>query len=310
MVSTQFKSVTSLGESLFSDALETNILAWVNWSLLQVGGFFNERFPSIGTHLRLVSDPDYVDGQVWEGYRKDWVWESGVAGTQQPIPISGAWVNNSFTPVGTGLKVDYQSGRMIFAEPRPLTSQVKTEFTFRQVQLMSADVEWFQELQFDTLDFDKEQVQFQEAASGAWNVLAQNRIQLPAVVIEAVSRVKMIPLQLGNNFREHQQEVLFHVLADKPFWRKQLHDVIVSQWAQQIFLFDKEAVEAADAWPLDWDGTLKANPRTYPALVAAVEEGGFRWKQMMFKDMRSEPQISFPPLYRCTIRATVSVDLP
>jgi hypothetical protein len=308
---TQFKGgVTALGDSLVSDQLEANLVEFFDWGFLQVGGFFSVTFPGAGTNLRMVSDPDYADGQVWEGYRRDWVWESGVPGVgTQPVAVSGVWVNGTFVARGTagsGFHVNYPLGRVVFDSPLPPASRVACEFSFRRVQMATSDAEWFQELQFNTTELDQEnQVQFAEVASGAWNVLAQNRIQLPAIVVEAVNRVRLIPLELGSSARVHQQDVLFHVLSDTPFDRKQLHDIIVAQWDHRIVLFDKNAVDDSDAWPLDMDGTPRDPARTFEDLVR-----DFRWRVMAVVAMQSEPKLSLPPLYRATCRATVELDLP
>lgn len=308
---TQFKSVTSLGESLVSDQLETNIVAFFDWGFLNAEGFVNVTFPSRGTRLRPVSDRDYVAGTVWEGYRQGWVWETGVAGVLQPVAVSGVWVNGTFRPAGSGHHVDYPTGRVVFDAPLPSGSQVALEYSFRRVRMSTADAEWFQDLQFNTLEtLNDPDPQFAQAGSGAWDVLSRNRVQLPTVVVEAVSRVRMTPLEIGDRSRVHQQDVLFHVLADTPFDMKQIHDIVVAQWDHRIVLFDKNAVEDADAWPLDERGTPRPGAMTYPALVAPTGQGGFRWRVCAVAAMRSEPVSSYPPLYRATCRGTMELDLP
>lgn len=304
---TQFKGVTALGDSLISDQLEANLVEFFDYSLLQVGGFFNVTFPGVGTRLRMVNDPDYTDGQVWEGYRRDWVWETGVPVDVQPVAISGVWVNGGFVPLGSGVSVNYPLGRVVFDNPVAPTSNVTMEFSFRRVQMATSDAEWFQELQFNSVDIDlaSNQSQFFQAASGAWNTLAQNRVQLPAIVVEAVSRVRLVPLQIGSKARVHQQDVIFHVLAETPFDRKQLHDLIIEQWDHHLVLFDKNRVDDNDAWPLDENGTPRPGALQYPNLVE-----NFRWRVLAIKEMRSEPQTSMPPLYRATCRGTMEVDLP
>lgn len=311
---TRFKSVTAMGDSLISDQLESNIIAFFDWGFLQAGGFFNVQFPQRGTQLRRVSDPDYSDGQVWEAYRKNWVWETGVpAPGTQPLAVSGVWVNNAFRPLGSGYHIDYPGGRVVFDTALAAGSTVKLEFAFHRVSMQASDTEWFQQLQFNTLDLEDASVrsQFEEVASGAWNVLAQNRVQLPAIVVEAVNRVRLTGLEIGSAARVHEQDVLFHVLAETPFDRKQLHDIIVAQWDHRLQLFDVNAVDDADAWPLDANGSPRPSGEamTYPELVAPPGEGGFRWRVCAITGMRSEPQTSLPPLYRATCRGTFEVDL-
>jgi hypothetical protein len=306
---TEFKSVTAIGDSLISDQLEANLVNFFDWSFLNIGGFFNVQFPGIGTRLRLGADSDYEAGRVWEGYRYGWVWESGVAFQgASPIAISGVYVNGVFRPLASGgYFIDYPAGRIIFDTPLPTNSQVACEFSFRRVRMATADSTWFQELQYHTLELTAEnQAEFVQVGSGAWNVLAKNRIQLPAIVVEAVSRVRLRGLEMGARTRIHEQDVLFHVLSDTPMDKKQLHDIVIAQWDHRLVLFDKNQVDDSDAWGLDYEG----RPRTdvngrYPDLVHT-----FPWKVLAITKMQSEPQDSFPPLYRATCRATVEVDLP
>lgn len=306
-LNTQLKSVTAIGDSLISDQLEANLVSFFDWGLLNIGGFFNVKFPGAGTRLRYGHDDDYEDGRVWEGYRYGWVWESGVAFQgYEPIPISGVWVNGDFLPAGTGYFIDYPAGRVVFDNPLPKNTQVACEFSFRRVRVATSDATWFQELQYNTLELTAEnQAEFVQVGSGAWNVLAKNRIQLPAIVVESVSRVKMVGLEIGSRARVHEQDVIFHVLAETPMDKKQLHDIIIAQWDHRLMLFDKNAVDDADAWGLDSEGRPRNLPARYPDLVS-----GFAWRVLAITNMRSEPQDSFPPLYRATCRATVEVDLP
>ncbi len=307
---TVLRGVTELGFSLVSDQIESNLITFFDWGLLQVGGFFNTTFPAVGSRLRKVNDPDYKPGQIWEGYRQGWVWESGIPGTTyQPISISGVWVNGVFRPNGSGYYINYPLGQVVF--DTPVSGTVAVEHSWRRVKMATADARWFQELEFQTVDFNtSQQAQFAEVASGVWNVLSVNRVQLPAIVVEAVNRVKMTPLQIGSRARIHEQDVLFHILAETPMDRKQLHDLVVNQWEHRLVFFDKNLVEDANAWPLDENGTPKRGARNYPQLVAPTTSGGFGWRVCGVSAMRSEPQESYPPLYRATCRATLSIDLP
>lgn len=305
---TRLKGVASFEDSRISDQLETNLTGFLDWGLLNVGGFFNVTFPAQGTRLRRVSDPDLPAGRVYEAYRQGWVWESGVAAPFRPVAVSGVWVNGTFLPAGSGYTIDYPLGRVVFEDSLPAGAVVQAEYSFRRVRTATSDSEWFQQLQFGT--YVAEDPQFVEVGSGAWNVLAQNRVQLPAVVIEAVNRVRLRGKEVGSEYRVHQQDVLFHVLAETPFDREQLHDMLIEQWHHDIVLFDVNAVSAADAWPLDENGSPRPGAMLYPAMVAPSGEGGFAWRQASFVEAASEPQESYPPLYRATVRMTVEVDLP
>src|SRR5579859_2905287 len=102
---TQLKGVTDIGRPLLTEMLESNISQFFQWGLLNVGNFFQVRIPTSGAYggdfsrLRLGDDPNFPAGQVWEGVRKDWVWESGLNYAVQPIQISGVYVNGSYYPL-------------------------------------------------------------------------------------------------------------------------------------------------------------------------------------------------------------------
>lgn len=308
---TQFKSVATINDSLISDQLEANIIAYFDWGFLQAEGFVNVTFPQLGTNLRLVSDPDFNGGQVYESFRQGWIWESGVSVNEVPVAVSGVWVNSVFRPIGSGYHIDYPGGRVVFDTSLASGSSVMAEFSYRRVKMATADAQWFQDLQFNSSVLNAvEYSQFEQVASGAWNVLSQNRIQLPAIVVESVQRVRLTGLEIGSKARVQEQDILFHVLTETPFDRKQLHDIIIAQWDARLQLFDKNAVEDANAWPLDWGGTPVSGAMTYPQMVAATGDGGFRWRTCAITGMRSEPQTSFPPLYRATCRGIFEVDMP
>jgi hypothetical protein len=316
---TRLKNVQNYGDCQVSDQLESNLISHVQWGLLGIGAFDTVRRNQTGplggdeSRLRLVSDPRYSTGMVWEGFRQDWVYESGVEYAIQPVAISGVYVNGAFVPAAsTGTyahHIDYPRGRVVFDNPLPSTTTVQCEYSYRKVRLTSADEPWWQEVQLDSLRIDDPA--FLQAASGAWNILAENRIQLPAIVVESVMRVgRLEPFQIGNTSRVHRQDVCFHVLTESPFDRKQLHDILVEQWQQRFYLYDKNAVLAADAFPLTGDGQLRPGASGYPALVEDPSQGGYRWRVCEWHGVRSEERDTLPPLYGVTVRATFEIDLP
>ena len=101
-ISTTFQHVSQVGDTLLNCELESNLKSYLDWGMLGIGGWFNVNIPTSGAwggtfdQLRVVDDPSYTLGQVWETARKDWVWETGVAYTGgSPIDISGVYVNST-----------------------------------------------------------------------------------------------------------------------------------------------------------------------------------------------------------------------
>lgn len=316
---TQLKGgITHVGQPLLSDNLEANFWTYLNWAFLGIGNFFNVQIPrSPGAYggnlyqLGPASDRNYADGQVWQGARKDWVWETGVDYPTQPIRVSGVFVDGGFHPA-TGVgpyahRVDYPNGRVVFDAPIPTSSVVTCEHSPRWYQFYTADAAWWQQIQTDSFRVDDPQ--FAHAGSGAWDVLGANRIQLPAVVVEAVPNVSRAPLELGSHAAVVRQEVRFHVLGEDRAQMKFAHDAIVSQQEKVLRSFDKDKMYAQDAYPLDADGSPKPSGLMYPDLVA--DASPYLWRQVRIKDTKSleMPRIG-ETLHYAMVRATVEVDMP
>ncbi len=101
----KFKNVNELSEALVSDQLESALQAWLSWGLLSVGGFSNVATGTANPYggppfstLKVVNDPRFSAGRVWQGPRSQWVWESGLSYHHQPVAISGVSVNGNFIP--------------------------------------------------------------------------------------------------------------------------------------------------------------------------------------------------------------------
>ena len=316
-MSIKFHGVTNYGDSLTSDLLETSVHMFMQNGFLCAGAFTNIYVPTgvyptgVGSHslpsykMRLSRDPRYANGSVWEGARSDWVWESGVEYTHQPISISGIYVNTSFIPKNTsgpsGYKINYPEGKIIFNSPIATTSTVKCEHSYRNVKIVSADIPWFQTIQYDSFRVDD--VQFSSKGSGAWDVLSLNRIQLPAIVLETLPSVSMTPYEIGAINRVHKQDILMHVFAETPWDRRQVHDVIINQWEKRFWGIDKTKLLADQKYPLTYDGQIAPSGLNYGDITT-----DYQWKLISFDKIRSQEQFAAPPMYRSSIRVTFSID--
>lgn len=311
----KFRGVTEVGNALLSDQLETNLYAWLNHCLLQTGAFFNITIPPSGYsypysapqhRLRPVDDPNYDAGQVWEGFRKDWVWETGVDYRIQPIRVSGVYVQGDFYPLAeTGVyahHVEYPLGRVVFDSAIPATSVVTCEFSPRLYQVYTADTPFWQEFQTDS--FRADDPTYLLAGSGNWGILGANRVQLPAVVIEADFRTDRYPYEIGAESQIVKQDVLFHVFAETRTDAKRLHDALTYQKDKTIRSFDVNAVPVGAA-PLDENGTPGASGFMYPDLV-----DNFGWRLFNVVGVRSSPEPRTGRLFRANVRWTVEVDSP
>jgi hypothetical protein len=317
---TQFRGgITDIGRSLISDQLQTNLCSWCSWAMLGIGGFYNVTIPSSGSYggnparLRLVEEPNYDRGQVWEGFRQDWVWETGVEWATQPIRVSGVYVDGNFQPV-TGVgpyahHVNYPLGRVIFDTAINPSAVVTAEFSHRFCSFSPADVPWWREVQQNSFRVDDNH--FLQEGSGAWSVLAQNRVQLPAVVVDAVPRVSFQGLALGGG-TIRRQDVTFQILTESPWAMHQLTDILTYQWQKRLTLFDANKMADASGLPLDYDGSPATGTQMYPDWIKPTDQGGFGWEQLRVVDIQGTPQPMPPgsPLHWTTVRWTIEVDLP
>lgn len=309
----------ALGDYFLLNNLEVNLEQWLNWSLLQMGNWFDVDYSVGGTNtafpktadparLRLVDDPNYTDGQVWAGFRKDWVWETGV---DYVSPVDSLTYNPNTVSVyvddvlqnSSDYAVNYRLGRVIFNTAISTTSVVRAEYAFRWVQTYTMkDARWFRELQFGSFRGDDSHFLQADSEGGGWSINGQHRVQLPAIVVEAVPRGTSQGYELGNGSLVIDQDVLFHVVAEDSFIRNNLVDALRVQKDKTIVLFDTDAIISADDWPLDSNGDI-ANSNVYPDLVTS-----HTYKKCWFHDaVLSEVEAIHPDLYEGTVRGTLQV---
>ncbi len=312
---TQFNGVTEYGQTLLASHLEQNLKVFMDWSFLGIGAWTNVNIPNTGAFggsfstLRRVDDPSYTDGQVWESARQDWVYETGVeytAGT--PNVLTGVFVNSVSYATGDstfGHHYNYGLGRVVFDSAIATTSVVELNHSYRNVHVHRADTApWWDELQYGSLRPDDSH--FGQTGSGDWSILANHRVQLPAVIIEIVPRRDFEGYQLGDLTQWVNQDALLHVLAQSRWERNQLLDILSFQNDKTIWLFDSNLIAADTGFPLDFRGMLLPNPNMYPHFVQVGSK--YRWKKCQFIDTRiSEVRTMNPRLHEGTVRTTLRV---
>jgi len=314
----KFIKVDHVGENLLINQMESTLKTYLDWGLLSVGGWTNITTPSAGAYggsfdtLRPVSDPAYTDGQVWESARKDWVWETGMDysgvlsnGTTtgvEPVTVTGVSING--TTYGTGDATyahhyNYPLGRVVLDTAISTSSTVKAEYSYRNVQVYIADqAPWWDEFQQNSLRVDDPT--YSVAGSGNWSILSNNRVQLPAIIVEAVPRRTFTPYEMGALSQFVYQDVLFHIIADTRWWRNNLVDIISLQKDTTIMMYDNNTVAQSGAYPLDFRGMLVDSSKTYPCLAE-----DYKYKSMrFFNAIVTEMQTINSRLYQGTVRAT------
>lgn len=307
-----FKHVSNIGDTRLMNALEVNLKVFTDWALLRIGAFYNVVLPTSGWYggdfsvLKPVHEKTFTDGQIWQGIRKDWVWESGVNySLGSPVRITGVIINNTGYPSGHatyGHYVDYPRGRVVFNSGISTNSTVRMSYSYRYAQVFIADnAPWLKEIQYRS--FRPDDSQWGVLNSGTWNMPVDSRIQLPAIVIEAVPRRTSTPYEIGAASLNVYQDVLFHVLAENRWDRNQLIDILADQKDFSLELFDVMRAINSGVLPLNQDGSL-INPSTNYITLCS----GYRWNSCRFTETyTSEVETIHPTLHAGIVRLTCHV---
>jgi len=269
---TSFHNVGGINEKNSISLLEDNIKSFLDWSFVEIGGFVNVDIPteavSTGSFHRLkpVGDPART-ATLWEGIRKDWVYESGVEyESHSPTIISGVYLNDTFLPAPTGsgnygYNINYPLGRVVFNNNVSSSSKVELEYSYRYVQTYKANESvWWKEVQGETYNPSNYK------PSGDYSITANHRVQPPAVIVETVPRTEMIPYELGTTKNIIIQDVFLHVFTENPTHRNTIMDVLLNQKDKVLLLYDIDNVVKNHLYPLDRYGNINPSGLNYPTL--------------------------------------------
>ena len=294
------------GYENIANNLEANLKAYYDWGLLSIGAWVDVDIPQSGLYgadfsqLRMVTDPNYTDGQVWEGAKKDWVWETGVnyvditGGIRNPQTVGIPQVNG--VP-NTGYYVNYPLGQIIFNTAVSTSATVKVEHAYRSVQVYKAsDSPWWRELQQNSRRIDSSQ--FLTSQSGHWSIFGEYRIQTPAVVIESIPRGRSRGVSLGSDKLWAMRDVQFNILAESAQERNNLMDIFNLQSDKSLRLFDINTL----SYPLDYRGML-TGVGVYPNFLnnSIYLLGPMRMVDSVINDIKEV----HPKLFSASVRTTL-----
>lgn len=258
-----FQHVNNINEKGTISLLEDNIKSFLDYSFLTVGGFVNVVSPVSGLYnnnfnkMTVAYDPVRPSGSVWETFRKDWVHETGVSHAgRYPVPISGIYLNNTFVPGPTGnltnpYFIDYPNGNIVFSTPKPATSNLALNYSYRNIQIYKAnESSWWSELQryhYDSSNMDRTSGQIK---------IGQHRIQLPCIIIETTNRTSQEPYELGNTKNIINQDLLLHIYTENLVQRNNIIDILILQKDNQNYLYNLNKVIKDQKWPLNANGSV------------------------------------------------------
>jgi hypothetical protein len=310
------KGFDSVFDSTLNNELQDNIVEFLDWALLEKGNYMNVHLGELSpdgqdySKLKISSNPNFTSGKAWEGFRKNWVWQSGVSynppptvGSNNTKPgISGVYVNNTFyssTTTGTyAHHVDYYNGRIIFDNPIPTGSKVQAEYSYKYINILYANaLPWLSEIQKNSLDLDSS---FNVINKGKYDLPAEARVQLPAIAVEIVPRRVLRGYQLGGG-QWVDTDIIFHCLAEDEYTRNKLVDIISLQNEKTILTFNSNTLAASGAFPLDYRGFPVSGAMRYPDLIHNFTGSSVRFKNSIVQNMELYNSNFYAGIVRLTL---------
>jgi hypothetical protein len=287
-----FMGVPNIGSVLILNELENNYKSFLDHGFLSLGGFTNVNIPTTNISnfdlhiLKPTTDKNTASNTVWQAPRKDWIYETNTAYSGlSPINISGVYVNSNFYPGPTGnatlgYKINYPEGKIIFNSGLSPSSVVQLEYSFRSVQVYKMEeFPYWKEIQHRSLE---NKTGFAFTDKGTFSINPENRVQLPAVVIESIAASNNKPFRLGDKSLIIEQDMLLHVLADNPKEKNNIVDILRLQEDRFIWLYNTNNVVKSGVYPLNYDGSKNTNSLSY---FEIVNNPNYQWIKCRISDV-------------------------
>ena len=292
-----FEDVRDLG---LNNEIQDSLVEYFDWTLLEKGNYFNVNLGETSPNgedyskLRVSSNDHYASGVVWEGFRKNWVWQSGIGYTPETLTntnedfpgVSGVYIEGNFEPTsGVGEYshyIDHFNGKVVFDNAISTGTLVQAEFSYKYINVVYANnMPWYKELQTRT---SQPTAAFLNMDKGEWNIPPESRLQLPAIAIEVVPTRVFKGFQLGGGQYVYT-DVLFHCLAEDEVTRNKLVDIISLQNRKTINVFHSNAMNTSGNYPLDYRGVPVPSALRYPELIDLHNGGRLRLTNMTVQEM-------------------------
>jgi hypothetical protein len=307
-----FVSVTGIGQNYLINQLEDNLKSYLDNGFLNIGAFININSPTSGINdisyhkLRPVQQPGYANYKVWQSFKKDWVWETGIQynGTS-PNKISGIRINNTLyaAPTGSGnftYNINYPLGNVVFNNALPSGTNMELNYSYRWCQVYkSSSCSWWRELQKSTYDG----TQLEKTDRGDYVISSQHRVQMPCIIIEPISRTELIPYQLGDNSFRVNQDIMLHIFSDNTSHKNDIVDIIRLQKNKVLSFYDANKIRSI--YGLDYKGSPIYSGYNYHQII---NDPNYDWKSCYFVDIVSTDMetLNFG-LSWCTLRVTAEI---
>lgn len=289
MSATNLKGFTSVFQYTINNDILDGLVEFFDWALLEKGNYFNvelnEQAPNGEDYsrLRLIDEPRFEAGQAWEGFRGNWVWQTGVSYTPSPITdnnggypgITGVYVDDTFYAHGTAGQyahhVDYYNGRIVFDNPIPTGSKVQAEYSYKWINVTYAcNLPWIRQIQQNS---NQPGAEFMNGKNADVEIPSESTLQLPAIAVELVPTRRFKGYQLGGG-QWIYTDVIFHCIAEDEITRNKLVDIVSLQNDKTINLFNTNKIHEDGAYFMDYRGTPVLNAMEYPQIVLSEDYNG------------------------------------
>ena len=135
--------------------------------------------------------------------------------TQQPITISGVFVDDVFYATGNTTKpfyVDYPNGRVIFDDAQSSSANVQLEYSHKWVDVVPAEgISWFREIQSRSF---RNESGFHVSNSGGWAVFGSVKSSACRLGCRGYSASLIRGgYQLGGG-QNINNDIVFHVITE------------------------------------------------------------------------------------------------
>lgn len=271
------KNVCSVRSVGLSEKVETNLVSFFDYGILDKGGYFNININQTGDYVsnlssltRMVDNRGYT---YWVG-PKNWVYESGADSSGVNAPAS-IYINGSGSPYTSGT-INYKEG-YVYNLPAATTG-VKAEFSYKWVTVVSAKKTGYgRSIRSGQNRPDLDTI----PRSGA----PEQSITLPFISFDVSSISSLKPYGLGGEVSPmmYKYKVKATVVGERSDDIKRIADIIIKQQEYSINTFDPTEAASSGAFPLNMDGTLNTG-KTHDELATLYPWTDIYFEKMVGKD--------------------------
>lgn len=270
------------GQSTLEDIIQDNVIMFLKYGFLELGAYYNINYNSINPFngendsiLKPITAPGSSGYTIYQGLKHDWIWETGVvlkngSGTQ-PISISGIYINDVFYPTGstitgTGYRINYPNGQVIFDKPLSAAHIVKSAHPIRWVNVYKKDSYEYRKLTSDW---------FNRTGGSGVGYDIQEKSYLPAIFVQVDGYNTIRGTNLGNRGKFISCNLRFDIFANNDFDRKQLQDNLYMLETKYVPILDLNTIPR----PFNSNGTLASGRQSWPALVSGYKIADARFDE-------------------------------